>query len=929
MDDDRADDPLAPFRWHPEPELIGIRDAATSREALERAGRATWDASLDWLYDEAMVRAMGQPTDYAELRRTYFGERAAPGPAPADPAAAPGGARRVHAADRAAHAQQLPPPGALLLHPAAAGRLDRRRGPRPVDEPGRRRLARRARRGVRGGGGRPLAVRPRRVRRRQLRPARVGRRDGELHRDGARPRRPPPRVSPARRSRREAPRSRASASTPATRRTSRSPGRSTSSGFPPETLVSVAADDRFRLHAAPVAEAIARDRAAGLRPVAIAAVAGSTNTGSVDLVPELADARRARGPVAARRRRVRRRRPPVGAGQGPRPGPPPRGQRDHRPAQVVLPGLRRRRAGRPRRAPPPRHVRPLARVLPRRRGGRWARTTTTADHGDDAHAGQLNFYKLGFEGTRRFRALKLWATWKHLGHDRPRPADRGQRRRRGLPGAALRRGRRPRGTPRGPGAERRLLPPPAGRRGGRAGHGDGRPRRPPGPPRRGARAIGRRLALDDVAPRIDVAARRRRELPHDRGRHRPPARDAPPPRLTAGQPAFDASRAASRSFAFQYSPASGRNHARPSYGAGTSGNDSDAISGGAPPPTHSATRIPSQGMTATPAPQQPVAYVTPSARPAWTIRSYVNATRPPQAYSTGVCHSCGWTPTIARWRIAAALATEVGHMLARPPNSIRLSGVRRQYQRKFLVSKNSRPARADLRGEVGRERRRDDDEAADRHDPAAQRRGQAARVPVGADDDLAGDQRAARRLDDGPPVGLPPHRPGGRLLVEGGARRLGLSDASPATSLPGWSPALRFDDHPAGERVAPDLGAQVLARDDVRGHVHVRHRLDGPGEARGVRGRRREDQVAGAVEVGVDRCRAQPLDVLEGLDGLAVERLGPLLAVEPAQGRQRLLEPRVAEPAVAASTRPSRSARPRAGRRSPRAPPPAGPPTAP
>ncbi len=33
----------------------------------------------------------------------------------------------------------------------------------------------------------------------------------------------------------------------------------------------------------------------------------------------------------------------------------------------------------------------------------------------DSHAGQLNFYKLGFEGTRRFRALKLWASWKHLG----------------------------------------------------------------------------------------------------------------------------------------------------------------------------------------------------------------------------------------------------------------------------------------------------------------------------------------------------------------------------------------------------------------------------------------------------------------------------------------------------------------------------------
>ena len=33
----------------------------------------------------------------------------------------------------------------------------------------------------------------------------------------------------------------------------------------------------------------------------------------------------------------------------------------------------------------------------------------------DDHADQLNFYKLSFEGTRRWRALKLWMTWKHLG----------------------------------------------------------------------------------------------------------------------------------------------------------------------------------------------------------------------------------------------------------------------------------------------------------------------------------------------------------------------------------------------------------------------------------------------------------------------------------------------------------------------------------
>ena len=164
---------------------------------------------------------------------TYFGETGEPGRGARRPAAAPGRPRRVRRADRAAHAQQLPPARAQLLHAAAAGRLDRRRGARPVDQPGHRRLARRAGRRVRRGGGRPLAVRPRRVRRGQLRAAGVGRRDGELHRDGARPRRPPPRAHGRRPARRAAPRSRASASTPATRPTSRSRGRSTSSASRP------------------------------------------------------------------------------------------------------------------------------------------------------------------------------------------------------------------------------------------------------------------------------------------------------------------------------------------------------------------------------------------------------------------------------------------------------------------------------------------------------------------------------------------------------------------------------------------------------------------------------------------------------------------------------------------------------------------------
>ena len=56
------------------------------------------------------------------------------------------------------------------------------------------------------------------------------------------------------------------------------------------------------------------------------------------------------------------------------------------------------------------------------RGGETAGYDTlaaiTADEHEDAEHGdpaQLKFYKLSFEGTRRWRALKLWMSWKHLG----------------------------------------------------------------------------------------------------------------------------------------------------------------------------------------------------------------------------------------------------------------------------------------------------------------------------------------------------------------------------------------------------------------------------------------------------------------------------------------------------------------------------------
>ena len=193
-------------------------------------------------------------------------------------------------------------------------------------------------------------------------------------------------------------------------------------GFPTDTLVVLPADDDFHLRGAPVAEAVARDRAAGLTPFAIAAVAGSTNTGSVDA--DRRAGRRRRGARACGSTSTRPTAAARGCPRATRPGPGPRARRlgHGRPAQVVLPGLRHRRAARPRRRGPRRGLRrPRAGVLPRRRDagrrarGRHARTTSgTATHADD-HGDQLNFYKLSFEGTRRWRALKLWMTWKHLG----------------------------------------------------------------------------------------------------------------------------------------------------------------------------------------------------------------------------------------------------------------------------------------------------------------------------------------------------------------------------------------------------------------------------------------------------------------------------------------------------------------------------------
>src|SRR6476659_3750699 len=279
---------LARFDWHPEPELIGYRDEGTSRGALERLGADTWAAALDFLYDHAAERAMGDPAPYATLRASFFGPAGGPSAAPASPT--PIADVLAEFRDRLAGGQMN------AQHPRQFGYFTP--PPLPVSMMGEL-LAQMTNQGVDVWHAGPLATF---VEEEVIRwlcdvvgygPASFGlltsggvmanfmgmtlARDihlGRLLGAGRAPR---------------------GAMLEGVRvytsdQTHFSIARALDLlGFPSETLVVIPSDDRFRLHGEPVAEAVARDRAAGLQPFAIAAVVGSTNTGSVDLVGELAD----------------------------------------------------------------------------------------------------------------------------------------------------------------------------------------------------------------------------------------------------------------------------------------------------------------------------------------------------------------------------------------------------------------------------------------------------------------------------------------------------------------------------------------------------------------------------------------------------------------------------------------------------------------
>ncbi len=392
--------------WHPEPELLDLRDEAASRPALERLGAAAWSAALDYVYDHGMTRAIGEPADYRELREVFFGPSGRPAPAPQGPSTSAAlidqfrdrlAPHQANAWHPRAYAYFTPIPlwasivgelfgqvvhqGVDVWHCSPSGALVEEEVVRWLcDLVGFDEHAF----GLFTSGGVMANLMALTVARdtglRRARGLERAPRGADL--EGVR--------------------------VYASDQGHFSIQRSLDTlGFPAGTLVSVPSDERFRLQAAPVAAAVARDRAAGLLPLAIVATAGSTNTGSVDALPDLADLARdeglwlhidaAYGGAARLSARLA-------------------GQVDglERADSITIDphkwffqaydigGLLLRDGSL------------LEATFSYR--PEYYRGSGDAGRAPDAHGSdELDFYRLSLEGTRRQRALKLWLSWKHLG----------------------------------------------------------------------------------------------------------------------------------------------------------------------------------------------------------------------------------------------------------------------------------------------------------------------------------------------------------------------------------------------------------------------------------------------------------------------------------------------------------------------------------
>ena len=384
---------------HPEPELIDVRDPARSRAALERLGERMWREALDWLYGTASERPTA-PDLYPEMRRAYFGASGSPSRAPARGRTAEEvlGEFRARLAPFAYAAQHpgsysyfTPPPLPMSIVGETLGQwlnqgidlwLAGMAGPF-VEEDVVRWLCDlcgygEGSWGVLTSGGVMANIMALTVARDVRLTERLGAdeppRGARL--DGAR--------------------------VYASDHSHFSIERAVDLlGFPPDTLRIVASDDAFRLQAGPVADAIAEDRAAGRAPFAICAVAGSTNTGSIDDVAGLADlAEReglwfhvdaAYGAAARLSEREAHRLPALERADSLTVDP-------HKwlfqPYDIGGLLVRRRED--------------LLRTFHRE-------PEYYAVWGPEERP--LHWYQYSLEGTRRFRALKLWLSWHHLGSE--------------------------------------------------------------------------------------------------------------------------------------------------------------------------------------------------------------------------------------------------------------------------------------------------------------------------------------------------------------------------------------------------------------------------------------------------------------------------------------------------------------------------------
>ena len=396
----------ADFDWHPEPELIDVRDAGRSRPALDAFGEATWETALDYLYDHAFERSMPEPTRYADMRVEFFGPSAQPGPAPLEPTES--GAvleefrerlapRQLNAWYPTSFAYFTPAPlwssisGELLSQVLHQGIDVWHCGPTGtfVEEEVISWLCAlvgypEGSFGILTSGGVMANIMATTI----ARDMHLGRLLGMDH---------PPRGG-------EMEGARLYVSDQAHFSFKRGLA---VLGMPADTLVPIPADDRFRLQAAPVAEAIARDRAAGLTPWAIVGTAGTTNTGSVDALADLADLAEveslwfhidaAYGGAARLSERDAARVPALERADSVTIDP-------HKWffQAYDIGGLLLRDGS---------HLESTFSYRPE-----YYRGGGDPERAPDAHgSGELDFYRLGLEGTRRFRALKLWMSWKHLG----------------------------------------------------------------------------------------------------------------------------------------------------------------------------------------------------------------------------------------------------------------------------------------------------------------------------------------------------------------------------------------------------------------------------------------------------------------------------------------------------------------------------------